>query len=83
MERDWSLRWIVQEAAETLTARVIRDSLVRLERLPLVLRVPSAPEMPGGTRVELAVGKIDLIELSVECEFRQRLATAAAAPVVA
>jgi exoribonuclease-2 len=83
MERYWCLRWIVQEAAETLTARVIRDSLVRLERLPLVLRVPSVPEMPGGTRVELAVGKIDLIELSVECEFRQRLATAAAAPVVA
>jgi exoribonuclease-2 len=83
MERYWCLRWIVQEAAETLTARVIRDSLVRLERLPLVLRVPSVPEMPGGTRVELAVGPVDLIELTLECEFRQRLATANPAPVVA
>src|SRR5690606_4946856 len=30
MERYWCLRWILQEAVETLTARVIRDSLVRL-----------------------------------------------------
>ncbi|MGH8663614.1 MAG: ribonuclease catalytic domain-containing protein [Burkholderiales bacterium] len=83
MERYWCLRWIVQEAAETLTARVIRDSLVRLERLPLVLRVASVPELPAGTRVELAVGAVDLIELSVACEFRQRLAVGNAAPVVA
>jgi exoribonuclease-2 len=83
MERYWCLRWIVQEATETLTARVIRDSLVRLERLPLVVRVPSVPEMPSGTRVELAVGTVDLIELAVECEFRQRLAAANATPVVA
>ena len=83
MERYWCLRWIVQEQAETLTARVIRESLVRLERLPLVLRVASVPELPAGTRVELAVGAVDLIELSLACEFRQRLAPAQAAPVVA
>jgi exoribonuclease-2 len=83
MERYWCLRWIVQEQAETLTARVIRDTLVRLERLPLVLRVASVPELPAGTRVELEVGAVDLIELSVACEFRQRLALADAAPAVA
>jgi exoribonuclease-2 len=83
MERYWCLRWIVQEATDTLTARVIRNSLVRLERLPLVLRVPSVPDLPGNTRVALAVGAVDLIELTVECEFRQRLDAANPAEAVA
>jgi exoribonuclease II len=74
MERYWCLRWILQEGVRELNARVIRESLVRLERLPLVLRVPSVPELPAGSRVELTVGAIDLIELSVDCEFRERLA---------
>jgi exoribonuclease-2 len=83
MERYWCLRWILQESAASLSARVIREGLVRLERLPLVLRVPSLPDLPSGARVELAVGAVDLIELSLECEFRQRLAADAAAPAVA
>ena len=74
MERYWCLRWIIQENAAALSARIIRDNLVRLERLPLVLRVHSLPELPAGSRVELAVGAIDLIELGIECEFRERLA---------
>ncbi len=74
MERYWCLRWIEQEGVQELSAAVIRESLVRLERLPLVVRVPSIPDLPPGSRVELAVGAIDLLELTLECEFRQRLA---------
>ncbi|MCC6533599.1 MAG: RNB domain-containing ribonuclease [Burkholderiales bacterium] len=74
MERYWCLRWIMQENIASVSARVLRENLVRLERLPLVVRVPSAPDLPAGSRVELAVGAIDLIELSVELEFRERLA---------
>jgi exoribonuclease-2 len=83
MERYWCLRWMVQEAASTLAGKVIRDGLVRLELLPLVVRVPSLPDAPAGTRVELAVGAVDLIELGVECEFRRKLAAPAADAVVA
>jgi exoribonuclease-2 len=74
MERYWCLRWIIQEGVTTLAARLLRENLVRLERLPLVLRVSSLPDLAPGTRVELAVGAIDLIEISIECEFRERLA---------
>jgi exoribonuclease-2 len=73
MERYWCLRWIVQEQVSTLTARVIRENLVRMERLPLVLRVPSLPEVPGGTRVELDVARVDLIDVEIDCEYRARL----------
>lgn len=74
MERYWCLRWILQEQVGVLAARVIRENLVRMERLPLVVRVPSLPELPRDTRVELAVARVDLIEVELECEFRERLA---------
>lgn len=73
MERYWCLRWILQQQVSTLTARVIRENLVRMERLPLVLRVPSMPELPGGARVNLNVTRIDLIDVEIECEYQARL----------
>jgi len=42
--------------------------------LPLTLRVPSLPPLDPGSRVELAVTGIDLLELTLHCEFRRRLA---------
>jgi len=74
MERYWCLRWLIQENAETVTATVIRESLARFDELPLVARVPSLPPLDAGSRVELAVTGIDLLELALQCEFRRRLA---------
>lgn len=74
MERYWCLRWLIQEGAQTITAAVIRESLARLETLPLVVRVPSLPPLDPGSRVELAVSGIDLMELGLRCEFRRQLA---------
>jgi exoribonuclease-2 len=75
MERYWCLRWLLQERRETVAATVLRESLARLEELPLVVRVPSLPpDVPAGERVELAVTGVDLLELVLRCEFRRRLA---------
>ena len=73
MERYWCLRWIVQENRSVLPGRVIRDNLVRLDELPLVLRVPSLPVLESGAGVELAVLDIDFLELTLRCEYRGRL----------
>lgn len=76
MERYWCLRWLTQERAETAAATVIRESLARFDELPLIARVPSLPPLDPGSRVELAVTGIDLLELTLHCEFRRRLAPA-------
>ena len=73
MERYWSLRWLVQEQRSVMSGTVLRESLVRLEELPLVVRVPSLPALPAGARVALSVGHIDLLDLSVHCEYQQQL----------
>jgi len=69
MERYWSLRWLQQEKIESVSASVLRENLVRLDDLPLVLRVPSLPAQPVGTRVVLTVSDIDLLELTLHCVF--------------
>jgi len=73
MERYWCLRWIEQEKRAELAGRIIRENLVRLDELPLVLRVPSLPALEAGAAVALAVVDIDLLELGLRCEFRRRL----------
>jgi len=70
MERYWCLRWLIQEDRSVASATVLRESLVRFNELPLVLRVPSLPALDPGTRVELEIGNIDLLELTLRCEFR-------------
>jgi len=73
METYWSLRWLLQEGVHDVNAAVLRENLVRLEGLPLVVRVPSLPETGIGTRVRLTVKAIDLLERSLECVFREIL----------
>ncbi|MBU1237069.1 MAG: RNB domain-containing ribonuclease [Gammaproteobacteria bacterium] len=68
MERYWCLRWLRQEGESAPAARVLRESLVRLERLPLVLKVPSLPALDRGARVRLAIEEIDLLD--AECRAR-------------
>lgn len=77
MERYWCLRWLIQEGVQQAPALVLRESLARFERLPLAVRVPSLPALAPGTRVELAIGEIDLLELTLHCEYRRQLAPTA------
>jgi exoribonuclease-2 len=74
MERYWSLTWLAQERIAAVTATVLRDNLVRFDDLPLVARVPSLPALEPGARVELALSRIDPLELTLHCEFAGRLA---------
>jgi exoribonuclease-2 len=72
MERYWSLRWLMQEQVGTVAGGVLmRENLVRLEPIPLVQRVPSLPAaVTPGQRVELAVGAVDLLDLTLDLEFK-------------
>jgi len=75
MERYWCLRWIEQEDARVLDATVIRDNLVRFDRLPLVMRVPSLHDAAAGEHVCIAVSRLDLWELTLHGEFETKVST--------
>jgi hypothetical protein len=47
-----------------------RDNLVRFERVPIWQRVSSLPEFPAGTVINLQLSRIDLIDLTLHCEYR-------------
>lgn len=69
MERYWCLRWLQQEKIEQAEAVVLRENLVRFLDIPLIFRVPSLPELPANSRVQLAVGDIDLLDLSLQTRY--------------
>jgi exoribonuclease-2 len=69
MERYWCLRWLLQERADRIPGQVLRESLVRLDAIPLVARVPSLPEVPRGARVRLVVEGIDLLEAELRLRY--------------
>lgn len=81
MERYWCLRWLHQERVEVIEATIRRDNLCKLDGLPLIQRVPSAPELKIGQRVRLAVEAVDFLTLELSCRYLETLAPAGAAEV--
>jgi exoribonuclease-2 len=69
IEHYWCLRWLLQEGVTEIGATVIRDNLVRLERVPLVVRLADLPTFPPQTPVRVAIGNVDLLAATVECRF--------------
>ena len=69
MERYWCLRWLRQEALDSIGATVRRENLVKVDHLPIVLRVPSLPELPPGTRVALGIETLDPLTLDLGLRF--------------
>lgn len=74
MERYWCLRWLRQSARTECDGTMLRNTPnVRIDGLPLVLPVPSAPEPTPGTRIRLTLGTPDFLELSVPTRFESLL----------
>ena len=73
MERYWCLRWIEQENVQAVDATVIRESLVRFNHLPLVIRVPSLRDAAAGDHVRIALSQLDPWELTLHGEFEGKV----------
>ncbi len=73
MERYWCLRWLEQEQVHAFDATVIRDNLVRFNRLPLVIRVPSLRDAAAGEQVRIAVSRFDPWELTLHGDFEAKV----------
>ncbi len=69
MERYWCLRWLLQENISTTGAVVVKENIVKLDRLPLMMRVPSLPDLAPGTSVILGISQIDLIDRSLSAAY--------------
>jgi exoribonuclease-2 len=66
MERYWCIRYLEQENMREFTAQLIKENLVRVDGMPLVLRIGGLPELPAGMTVSLQLIKVDYLELAVE-----------------
>ena len=79
MERYWCLRWLQQEQVTTIDATVRRESLVKLDHLPLLLRVPLAARTDAGTTCPPGRRGMDELTLDIGCRYLETLAAADAA----
>lgn len=73
MERYWCLRWLRQEKIHTIGATVRRENLVKLDCLPVLLRVVSLPELKQGQRVRLSIESIDYLTLELDVRYLELL----------
>jgi exoribonuclease-2 len=69
MERYWCLRYLQQEGIAEADAAVVREELVRIDRLPLVCRAIGLPAAVPGERLRVAFGEVDLWEAHVLCRY--------------
>ena len=73
MEKYWCLCWLLEKKVKTTKATVTRENYVKLDCLPLVIRVPSLPELFPEAYVELEILKINLLELTISTRFTRKL----------
>jgi exoribonuclease II len=69
MEHYWCLRWLLQQNTKEATATVLRENLVRFDALPMVLRVADLPPLGADTRVRLLIGRVDLLQATLEARY--------------
>ena len=73
MERYWCLRWLRQQGLDIIDATVRRENLVKLDHLPIVLRVPSLPDLKPGSRIRLSIEAVDPLTLDLACRYAETL----------
>jgi exoribonuclease II len=73
MERYWCLRWLDQEHRNEMTARVIRDDLVRFDEIPFIARVPGLPALEPGTALLLKILEKNDLEVELRVELKEIL----------
>ena len=66
LENYWALRWLIQEKVNEIGGIVLRENLVRLDGLPLAVRVSGLPALAPYTPVRLAPDEIDLVECKAQ-----------------
>lgn len=69
MERYWCLQYLIQENITEIDATVWRENLVRLQNLPYMTKVHSLPATKPGSKVRLAVQKVDTLLMELDCKF--------------
>jgi len=75
--------WLQQHGITEIDATVRREQLVKLDHLPVLLRVPSLPgDLPPAQRVRLAVETLDLLAPEITCRFLSLLGESNPAEVV-
>ena len=69
MEHYWCLRWLVQEGVDEARGTVDREGVVRLDAIPLRVRLADLPPLAQGTPVRVQVLKVDLLEAVLEARY--------------
>jgi len=69
MERFWCLRWLRQQGVREVQGSVLRDDLVRLDCVPLVVRVAAMPTLERGQIVTLEITGMDELVLELDCRY--------------
>ncbi|MEC5385403.1 RNB domain-containing ribonuclease [Uliginosibacterium sp. H3] len=69
MERYWCLRWLRQNGLKEVSAKVLRENIVRLEDVPFVFKVHSLSNLNSGDRVQLSLEQFDLIDVELRAKY--------------
>jgi len=68
MERYWCLRWIQQKGQTRFDGVVVKDELVRLDDIPLFVRLVGVTSPGRGVAVEVELDQVDELTLTVSCK---------------
>ncbi|HEX4879475.1 MAG TPA: RNB domain-containing ribonuclease [Limnobacter sp.] len=68
MERYWCLRWIQQKGRKRFDGVVVKDELVRLDEIPLFVRLVGVTSPGRGVQVEVELDQVDELTLTVSCK---------------
>ena len=78
MERYWCLRALRQREDDRITARVLRENVVRIDDMPFVFKVGGMPLQVPGAHVALEMKDSDLLDVDLRARFVSVLSEPAA-----